>query len=35
MPGKETYYTDPDVEGGQNQYAISRTALGKMGKKRQ
>lgn len=35
MPTKETYYTDPDVEGGQYQHTISRTALGKMGKKRQ
>ena len=29
MPGKETYYADPDVEGGQYRYTISRTALGK------
>lgn len=35
MAGKETYYEDPDVEGGQYRYTISRTALGKMGKKRQ
>jgi len=35
MAGKETYYADPDVEGGRDQYTISRTALGRMGKKRQ
>ena len=35
MPRKATHYTDPDVEGGQYQYNISRTALGKMEKKRQ
>lgn len=35
MPRNETYYADPDVEGGQYRYTISRTALGKMGKKRQ
>ena len=35
MPRKVTHYTDPDVEGGQYQYIITRTALGKMEKKRQ
>jgi hypothetical protein len=35
MPRKATHYTDPDVEGGQYQYNISRTALGKMEKNRQ
>jgi uncharacterized protein YdcH (DUF465 family) len=35
MPRKATHYTDPEVEGGQYQHNISRTALGKMGKKRQ
>jgi len=35
MPTKETYYPDPDVEGSQYRYTISRTALRKMGKKRQ